>query len=142
MQAQYYGHTITIAAPPLASACLSVFVVAMQPNELRYTPGYMEQYVTGRTFSERMDDEWHRLIMCSSMTAPQKALAGCRFTPSVLIGSWKGTVLVRLSILRLQFSTIVLTSGHPNQTARRSPTLKRSRTFCIPINPKIRSASL
>ena len=112
-QAQYYGHIITIAAPPLASACLSVFLIAMQPNTLRYTPGYMEEYIPGRTFSERMDNEWHRLIMCHNITAPSTPLDGKRFTPSSLIGSWKGTVIVRLSILRLQFKTICTDFGSP-----------------------------
>lgn len=76
-------------------------MVAMQPNSLRYTPGCMTEYISGRTFSERMDDEWHRLVTCHSITADPSPLSGKRFTPSALVGSWKGTVLVRLSILRL-----------------------------------------
>ena len=81
-------------------------MIAMHPNTHRYTPGYMEEYIPGRTFSERMDDEWHRLIMCHSITAASNPLGGKRFNPSSLIGSWKGVVLVRLSILRLPFKTI------------------------------------
>jgi len=98
---QYYGHTITIAAPPLASACLSAYMLSMEPNVFRYTPGYMTEYIPGKTFSERMDDEWHRLVMCHSVTAPRNPLAGKRFTPSALVGSWKGTLIVRISILSI-----------------------------------------
>ena len=83
----------------------------MQPNTPRYTPGYMEEYIPGRTFSERMDSEWSRLVMCHSITAASSPLGGNRFTPSSLIGSWKGTVLVRHSILRLQFKTICTDPG-------------------------------
>ena len=101
-QAQYYGHPIAIAALPLTSACLSVYLMATLPNSFRYTPGYMEQYVPGRTFSERMDAEWYRLVMCHSTSSAPNPLSGNRLTPSALVGSWKGTVLVRLSILRLR----------------------------------------
>ncbi|KAF9648741.1 hypothetical protein BDM02DRAFT_3186850 [Thelephora ganbajun] len=111
-QVQYYGHTITIAAPPLASACLLVFLTATQPNALRYTPGYMEQYVPGRTFSERMDEEWHRLVMCHSINTASNPLGGKRFTPSALVGLWKGTVLVPNFVAFLAFL-------HSNQ--RRDP---------------------
>ena len=88
----------------------------MQPNTPRYTPGYMDEYVLGRTFSQRMDDEWHRLVMCHDITAAPNPLGGRRFTPSSLIGSWKGTIIVCLSILRLQFKTIYtdLVSSEPN----------------------------
>jgi len=105
-QAQYYGHSITIAAPPLASACLSVYLTAVLPGSFRYTPGYREQYVPGRTFSERMDAEWYRLVACHSTTTAPNPFSGNRFTPSALVGSWKGAVLVRLSILRLQFKVV------------------------------------
>jgi len=71
----------------------------MQPNMLRYTPGYMEEYIPGRTFSERMDEEWHRLVMCHRIDGARNPLRGKRFTASTLVGSWKGTVLVRVSIL-------------------------------------------
>lgn len=104
MKVRHYGRPLTLAPPPLAPACLSVFILAMEPNTLRYTPGGREQYIHGRTFSERMDDEWFRFVMCHSVTAsaPQ-GLSGRRFTPSALIGSWKGTVLVRVSILQFKF---------------------------------------
>ena len=64
----------------------------------------MQEYVQGRTFSERMDNEWYRLVMCHSITDPATTanpLGGGRITPSSLIGSWKGITLVRLSILQL-----------------------------------------
>ena len=73
-------------------------MVAAQPNVRRYTPGYMREYVGGRTFSRRMDDEWYRLVMCHSITDIGNPLGGARITPSSLIGSWAGTTLVRLSI--------------------------------------------
>lgn len=103
MQVRYYGRFITVSAPPLASACLSVFILTMEPNQLRYTPGGREQYVPGRTFSERVDDEWFRLVMCPSITSAPRGLDGRRFTPSTLVGSWRGTVLVRVSTLRFKF---------------------------------------
>lgn len=71
----------------------------MQPNEPRYTPGGMSEYAPGRTFSQRMDNEWFRLVMCYSINDIQSGLAGALFTPSSLIGSWKGVTLVRLPIL-------------------------------------------
>lgn len=74
-------------------------MITVEPNLLRYTPGYTGEYVSGRTFSERMDDEWYRLIMCHDMTAASNPPGGSCFTPSALVGSWKGTILVRLSIL-------------------------------------------
>jgi hypothetical protein len=80
---------------------MSVFVLAAQPRELRYTPGCIGEYIRGRTFSERMDDEWHRLVKCHSLTPVQNGLGGRLFTPSALVGLWKGTILVHLSILRL-----------------------------------------
>jgi len=49
-----------------------------------------------------MDAEWYRLVTCHSTATAQNPLSGNRLTPSALVGSWKGTVLVRLSILRLQ----------------------------------------
>lgn len=92
-------------------------MIAMQPNSLRYTPGYMADYIPGRTFSQRMDNEWHRLVMCHSITDDPQPLGGSRFTPSTLVGSWKGTVLVRHSILRLRFKPIRtdLGSSEPNR---------------------------
>jgi len=104
-------------------------MLAMLPNTLRYTPGYMEEYVLGRTFSERMDDEWHRLVMCHSITAPSSPLGGRRFTPSSLIGSWKGAVLVRLSILRLQFKIICTDLGSPDPNHPQVPNLGAFSSF-------------
>lgn len=78
---------------------LLIFFLAVKPNMLRYTPGYKGEYVLGRTFSERMDNEWNRLIVCHSITSFPRGLGGRRFTPAGLIGSWAGTMLVRLSIL-------------------------------------------
>lgn len=81
-------------------------MIAAQPNLLRYTPGYMEEYTRGRTFSERMDVEWHRLVMCHTITDSPSPLSGTRHIPSALIGSWKGTVIVSLSILRFQIKPV------------------------------------
>jgi len=108
-QLPYYGHTITIAAPPLASACLSVFMLAVQPNAFRSTPGYMKEYIPGRTFSERMDAEWYRLIMCPSITSSPKGLGGSRVTPSTLVGSWNSTILIPHTV---EFTTF-LRSNQP-----------------------------
>jgi len=113
MQLRYYGHLITVAAPPLASACLSVFTLALRPGTQRYTPGYMEEYIPGRTFSERMDDEWYRLVMCHSITSAPKGLDGRRFTRSSLIGSWKGIILVRISIPQFTPETRWADPGSP-----------------------------
>ena len=98
MEVQYYGRTIRIAAPPLAPACLSVYMLTMHPDSPRYTPGYMKGYIPGRTFSERLDDEWYRLIMCHGVDPVQDALSGKRFTPSSLIGLWNGIVMVCVPI--------------------------------------------
>ena len=97
-QLKHFGHDLTIAAPPLASTCLSLFVLLTQPNEPRYTPGAMSEYVGGRTFSERMDNEWFRLVMCQSINSFPVGLSGALFTPSGLIGSWRGMSLVRLPL--------------------------------------------
>lgn len=90
-------------------------MVAAQPNVLRYTPGYRTEYVHGRTFSERMDNEWHRLVTCHSITnhATANPLGGARLTPSSLIGSWAGTTLVRLSIPQLRLKVIRTNLGWP-----------------------------
>lgn len=80
-------------------------MLAIQPNAIRYTPGFMGEYIRGRTFSERMDEEWNRLIMCCSITSVPIGLGGRRFSPSSLIGSWSGNILVCLSILRFEFET-------------------------------------
>lgn len=55
-QVQYYGYIVTIVAPPLASACSSVFVTTMRPDSFRCAPGYTTEYTPGQTFNERMDD--------------------------------------------------------------------------------------
>ena len=74
----------------------------------------MEQYIPGRTFSERMDAEWYRLITCHGTTTAPNPLSRNRFAPSALVGSWRGTVIVRLSILHLQFKP-VRTDSEPNR---------------------------
>ena len=104
-------------------------MIAMQPNTLRYTPGYREEYLPGRTFSERMDDEWHRLVTCYSTTAAPSPLSGKRFTPSALIGSWTGTILVRLSILRLQFKPIHTDLGPSEPNHLQIPNVVAFRDF-------------
>lgn len=132
VQLQYYGHPITVAAPPLASACLSVFKLAMRPDEQRYTPGHMEEYIPGRTFSERMDDEWYRLVMCHSITSAPKGLAGRRFTPSSLIGTWKGIILVRLPILQFTPETCCADPWSPKSNRLQIPQLTEFQMLLTP----------
>ena len=109
-------------------------MIGMQPNSPRYTPGYMKEYIPGRTFSERMDNEWHRLVSCHSVPAPPSSLGGSRFTPSTLVGSWKGAVLVRLSILRPRFETVRTDLGLPEPNYLQVPNIVGFRDF-LRTNP-------
>lgn len=88
-------------------------MLALNQASLRCTPGSMREYFAGRTFSERMDTEWYRLIMCHSITSTPKGLGGRRFTPSVLVGSWKGSILVRFPASPFKFETGSADFGSP-----------------------------
>jgi hypothetical protein len=114
MQIQYYGHALTVAAPPLASACLSVFMLATHADMICGTPDRTGEYILGRTFSERMDNEWRRLVVCHTVTPARNPLGGKLFTPSSLIGSWKGITLVRTSTPHLRLGSTDLGSSEPN----------------------------
>lgn len=109
----------------------------MHPGLPRYTPGFMREYIpAGRTFSERMDDEWYRLIMCHSITSSPRGLSGGRFTPSTLIGSWRGSILVRLSILHYCFKARNTYFGSPEQNHFQIPHLVEFRNFLNSNQPQ------
>jgi len=87
--AHHHNHSTAIGT------CLSFRLHGRRSVER--TPLHSQEYVQGRTFSERMDNEWHRLVICYGITDPATTanpLGGKHITPSSLIGSWAGTTLV------------------------------------------------
>lgn len=80
--------------------------------------------------------------MCQRTFSPPEGLGGIRVRPSALVGSWNGTILVRLSTHQFEFEARSADFEPPEPTTCRFPVLSSSEPFYIPINAQTPSIPL